>query len=103
MCRLQSAGTFFDHLSGTEDQLHRWVRSCHASSRPPTRAALLCATCGGKQPGAGGLGGQGYSAEVGRAGLFHSVYGTEGFGGFTLPTSRRAEVAAAIGKHAERL
>jgi hypothetical protein len=38
-----------------------------------------------------------------RAGLFHSVYGTEMFQGFRLPLERRAEVRALIGERAERL
>lgn len=37
------------------------------------------------------------------AGLFHSVYGTEGFQGFTLPYERRDDVRALIGERAERL
>lgn len=38
-----------------------------------------------------------------RAGLFHSIYGTEKFQGFKLPLDRRAELAAMIGDRAERL
>ena len=38
-----------------------------------------------------------------RAGLFHSVYGTEQFQGFKLPLERRAAVRALIGERAERL
>jgi hypothetical protein len=38
-----------------------------------------------------------------RAGLFHSIYGTELFQGFKLPLERRAEVRALIGERAERL
>ena len=37
------------------------------------------------------------------AGLFHSIYGTEGFQGFSLPLSHRAELAELIGPKAERL
>ncbi len=46
---------------------------------------------------------QGYSQDVCRAGLFHSIYGTERFQGFTLPLGRRDEVRALIGDRAERL
>src|SRR6185312_7855292 len=46
---------------------------------------------------------QGYSEDVCRAGMFHSIYGTEKFQGFTLPVDRRAEVRALIGDRAERL
>ena len=38
-----------------------------------------------------------------RAGLFHSIYGTEIFQGFTLPLSQRDEVRAMIGDRAEFL
>ena len=46
---------------------------------------------------------QGCPQEVCRAGMFHSVYGTERFQGFTLPLERRPEVRALIGARAERL
>ena len=37
------------------------------------------------------------------AALFHSVYGTEGFQGFKLPLSHRAELVELIGADAEKL
>lgn len=37
------------------------------------------------------------------AGMFHSIYGTELFQGFTLPLERRGEVRDLIGERAERL
>src|SRR5207253_1498525 len=37
------------------------------------------------------------------AGLFHSIYGTEAFQGFSLPLSKRDEVRGLIGERAERL
>ena len=46
---------------------------------------------------------QGYSQDVCRAGMFHSIYGTEKFQGFILPLDRRDEVRALIGDRAERL
>lgn len=46
---------------------------------------------------------QGCSEELCRAGMFHSIYGTELFRGFTLPLERRTEVRALIGERAERL
>jgi hypothetical protein len=46
---------------------------------------------------------QGCTQELCRAGMFHSIYGTEKFQGFTLPTERRGEVRALIGDRAERL
>lgn len=41
--------------------------------------------------------------DVCQAGLFHSIYGTERFQGFTLPVERRGEVRKLIGERAERL
>jgi hypothetical protein len=46
---------------------------------------------------------QGCDEAVCRAGMFHSIYGTELFQGFTLPLGRRGEVRALIGARAERL
>src|SRR3954470_7802000 len=46
---------------------------------------------------------RGCSEEVYRAGMFHSIYGTELFQGFKLPVERRPEVRALIGERAERL
>ncbi len=45
----------------------------------------------------------GCDEELCRAGLFHSIYGTEKFQGFKLPLSQRAELAELIGQRAERL
>lgn len=41
--------------------------------------------------------------EICRAGMFHSIYGTEKFQGFKLSLERRAELRALIGERAERL
>jgi hypothetical protein len=46
---------------------------------------------------------QGFSEDVCRAGMFHSIYGTEIFQGFTLPLERRSEIRSLIGERAERL
>lgn len=46
---------------------------------------------------------RGCSEEVCRAGMFHSIYGTERFQGFKLGLDRRPEVRALIGVRAERL
>jgi hypothetical protein len=46
---------------------------------------------------------QGCPEEVCRAGMFHSIYGTQRFQGFKLPLDRRAEVRGQIGERAERL
>lgn len=46
---------------------------------------------------------RGCSEELCRAGMFHSIYGTELFQRFALPPERRPEVRALIGERAERL
>ena len=46
---------------------------------------------------------EGYGTDACRAGLFHSVYGTELFQGFKLPVEKRAAVRELIGERAERL
>ena len=45
----------------------------------------------------------GCSEELCRAGMFHSIYGTEIFQEFFLPLDRRGEVRELIGERAERL
>ena len=45
----------------------------------------------------------GCDREVCRAGLFHSIYGTQKFQKFCLPLDRRDEVRQLIGERAERL
>jgi hypothetical protein len=45
----------------------------------------------------------GCDEELCRAGLFHSIYGTEKFQGFKLHLEQRAELAGLIGDRAERL
>ena len=44
-----------------------------------------------------------WDEEAARAGLFHSIYGTEIFQDFTLPVSRRNEIKSMIGEQAETL
>jgi hypothetical protein len=46
---------------------------------------------------------RGCSEELCRAGMFHSIYGTELFQRFALPLERRPEVRALIGDRAEQL
>jgi hypothetical protein len=46
---------------------------------------------------------RGCTEELCRAGMFHSIYGTERFQGFKLPLESRPEVRALIGERAERL
>ena len=45
----------------------------------------------------------GCTMEVCRAGMFHSIYGTERFQRFALPLARRPEVRGLIGERAEQL
>ena len=45
----------------------------------------------------------GCDRDVCRAGLFHSIYGTQKFQQFCLPEERRGEVRQLIGERAERL
>lgn len=45
----------------------------------------------------------GCDEELCRAGLFHSIYGTEKFQGFKLSLEQRGELTALIGDRAERL
>jgi hypothetical protein len=45
----------------------------------------------------------GCSEELCRAGMFHSIYGTEKFQGFKLPLESREQVRALIGDRAEML
>lgn len=45
----------------------------------------------------------GCSEELARAGMFHSIYGTQMFQGFKLPLEERPTVRAMIGERAERL
>jgi hypothetical protein len=46
---------------------------------------------------------EGCDEEVCRAGMFHSIYGTERFQGFKLPLESRAELRGLIGARAEQL
>lgn len=50
-----------------------------------------------------GLDAWGCAQDVCAAGMFHSIYGTEMFRGFTLPLERRADIARLIGERAEGL
>lgn len=45
----------------------------------------------------------GAEPDVCRAGMFHSIYGTERFRGFTLPLEMREQIRGLIGERAERL
>ena len=49
------------------------------------------------------LRGWGVDEHISDAGLFHSIYGTEGFQGYSLPLDSRPRVRQLIGHRAERL
>ena len=49
------------------------------------------------------LAAHGADAELAAAGMFHSIYGTERFQGFSLPLDRRGRVRQLIGERAERI
>ena len=46
---------------------------------------------------------EGCTDELCRAGMFHSIYGTEKFQGFKMPLESRAEIRRMIGERAEKL
>ncbi|MFO0966647.1 MAG: hypothetical protein U0793_13830 [Gemmataceae bacterium] len=46
---------------------------------------------------------QGCDDELCRAGMFHSIYGTQSFQGFKLPLESRADLRQRIGSRAEKL
>ena len=46
---------------------------------------------------------EGCDDELCRAGMFHSIYGTEKFQGFKMPLESRAEISGLIGARAEKL
>ncbi len=45
----------------------------------------------------------GFDEDFSRAGLFHSIYGTQQFQGFTLPLEQRDEIRKLMGERAESL
>ncbi|NQV26262.1 MAG: hypothetical protein HQ518_18060 [Rhodopirellula sp.] len=45
----------------------------------------------------------GWDEELACTGIFHSIYGTQLFQGFTLPLEKRSEIAELIGERAEQL
>lgn len=45
----------------------------------------------------------GWDEELARVGIFHSIYGTELFQGFTLPLEKRGEVRGLLGVRAEHI
>ena len=49
------------------------------------------------------LAAHGADAELAAAGMFHSIYGTERFQGFSLPLDQRGRVRQLIGERAERI
>ena len=50
-----------------------------------------------------GMKGWGCTEELNRAGMFHSIYGTQQFQDFTLPLDHRSELQNFIGDYAEKI
>jgi len=80
-------------------QLTNFLTSIGVDDVPPTKKSYLAHLIGVYRY----LEEQGCGEDVCRAGMFHSIYGTELFQGFTLPLERRHDVRALIGERAERL
>lgn len=77
----------------------KFLRRYGADGQPHSEASLIDHLVGTREI----LIGWGARPVLCRAGLFHSVYGTESFRGGVLPWTRRPEVRAEIGVEAERL
>lgn len=72
---LLEEGSFMDHLTGNEAVVRGWQRA---------------------EPGR-------YTDAVALAALYHSIYGTAGFQGFTFPIEKRGQIRSVIGERAELL
>ena len=80
-------------------QLTDYIISLGADRIPHTETVYLAHAIGVHND----LRSWGADSEVCAAGMFHSIYGTEGFQRFTLPLERRHEVRALAGERGERL
>ena len=83
----------------TFKELTRWFQDTGADSVPHTEKGYLAHAIGVYND----LKAWDLGEEFARAGLFHSIYGTQQFQGFTLPVERRDEVRGMIGEYWERL
>jgi hypothetical protein len=75
------------------------LRAYHADESPHSGRSLLDHLVGTAER----LRAWGNPEHVVRAGLFHSVYGTQSYRIVSVPLERRAEIVALIGVEAERL
>lgn len=80
-------------------QLTDFIISLGADQIPHTETVYLAHAIGVHND----LKSWGCDEEVCRGGMFHSIYGTEGFQRFVLPLEQRGEVRERIGQRAERL
>jgi hypothetical protein len=83
----------------TFKQLADFLLSLGADKIPHTETVYLAHAIGVHND----LRSWGCGEDVCRAGMFHSIYGTEQFQRFALPLERRDEIRAQIGERAERL
>jgi hypothetical protein len=86
-------------MSATIKPLTDFLHRLDAEKVPHTKTTYLAHVVGVYRDMQSG----GCTEEVCRAGMFHSIYGTERFQRFALPLARRADVRALIGERAERL
>jgi hypothetical protein len=86
-------------MAATFKQLTDFFVSLGADQIPHTETVYLAHAIGVHND----LRSWGCDEEICRAGLFHSIYGTEGFQRFALPLERRDEVRQRIGRRAELL
>ena len=86
-------------METTFDDLVEFVRKTGASDLAHSEVTYLGHLAGVYRD----LKAWGCSEEVCRAGMFHSIYGTEVFQRFSLPLEKREKVRQLIGERAERL
>jgi len=86
-------------MAQTFKQLTDFIISLGADQIPHTETVYLAHAIGVHDD----LRSWGCDEEVCQAGMFHSIYGTEGFQRFALPLARRGEVRERIGPRAEQL
>jgi hypothetical protein len=86
-------------MAATFKQLTAYLREIGVDSVAHTSKGYLAHAIGVYND----LKGWGCDDELAHVGLFHSIYGTELFQGFTLPVERRGEIRDLIGERAERL
>ena len=86
-------------MEATYDELMTFLNGLQTDGVPHTDVSLLAHLIAVDRD----LEAWGCETAVCRAGMFHSIYGTEKFQKFTLPLSERESVRRLIGERAERL